>query len=71
MQVGFLVKMGTLMEVCSLVVQVALMQERISPQWAHPAVGQYGLRWRLVDTIYTKTDGCACHDGCLQQIETS
>ena len=67
MQVGLLVQMDTLMEVCPLVEQVPLVQERISPQRAHPAVAQYGLTWRLVDTVYTEADGCSCHDGRLHK----
>lgn len=67
MQVGLLVQMGALVEMCSLVEQVSLVQERISPQWAHPAVTQHGFSWRLVDAVYTQTDGCSCHDGCLHK----
>lgn len=52
-QVGLLVQMGALVEVCTLVDQVSLVQERIPSQWAHPAVAQYGLSWRLADTIDT------------------
>lgn len=67
MQVDLLVQMGPLVEVCTLVEQVSLVQEGISPQRAHPAVAQYGLNWRLADTVYSQTDGCACHDGCLHK----
>lgn len=65
-QVGLLVQMGALMEVRSLVVQ-----ERIPPQRAHPAVAQHGLSWSLADTIHPQTDGCACHDGRLQHNKRS
>lgn len=67
MQMGLLVQMAPLVEMCTLMEQVPLVQERISPQWAHPAVTQYGFSCRLVDTIYTQTDGSACHDRCLHK----
>lgn len=66
-QVGLFMQMGPLVEVCALVEQISLVQERISPQRAHPAVAQYGLSWRLADTVNPQTDGCACHDGCLHK----
>lgn len=66
-ELGLLMQVDLLVEVCTLVEQVSLVQEGISPQRAHPVVAQYGLSWRLADTVYSQTDSCACHNGCLHK----
>lgn len=65
MQMDVLMQMDSVVEVCILVKQICLKKERISSQWANPAVAQNGLSWRFADTIYSQTDSCTSHDGSL------
>lgn len=63
---SFFIQMGSLGQMWRLVEQVSLVQEGVSPQWAHSTVTQNGLRGRLTDTIHAQTDGGSCHDGGLE-----
>lgn len=57
--------MGSLVQMWRLVEQVSLVQERVSPQRAHSAVTQKGLRGRFTDTVHAQTDSSSGHDGGL------
>lgn len=65
-EVGVFVQMGSLVQKRRLVEQVSLVEERVSPQRAHSAVTQNGLRGRFSDCVHVQTDGGSGHDGGLK-----
>lgn len=65
MEVHLVIQMGSLVQMWRLVEQVSLVQERVSPQWAHPAVAQDGLWRSFTHPIHAQADGRSGHDGGL------